>query len=70
MGKKITKANENIVSLIDELIGARKGALRNRCPYGENGNLENDCEHISCEECAKKHFENMRERLLEEYIIK
>lgn len=70
MGKKIDKANENIISLIDEVIGARKGALGNRCPYGENGNPENDCEHISCEECVEKCFENMRERLLKEYIVK
>lgn len=70
MEKKIDKANEKIASLIDELIGERKCALRNRCPYGENGNPENDCEHISCEECAEKYFENMRERLLEEYIVK
>lgn len=70
MGKKITKANENIISLIDKLIGARKCALRNRCPYVENRNPENDCEHISCEECMEKYIENMKERLLEEYIVK
>lgn len=70
MEKKIDKANKNIASLIDELIGARKGTLGNRCPYGENGNPENDCERISCEECVEKYFENMKERLLEEYIVK
>lgn len=70
MEKKIDKANKNIASLIDELIGARKCALRNRCQYGENRNPEDDCEHISCEECVEEYFENMKERLLGEYIVK
>lgn len=71
MGKKRDKANENIVSLIDELIDARKESLgRAYCPYGGSGNPEKDCEHISCEDCKEKYFENMREQLLKEYIVK
>lgn len=71
MGKKRDKANENIVSLIDELIDARKETLGNAyCPYGGSGNPENNCEHISCNDCKGKYFDDMRERLLEEYIVK
>lgn len=70
MGKKRDKANENIVSLIDELIDTRKEALGNYCPYGGSGNPENDCEHINCSDCKEKYFENMRVRVLEEYIVK
>lgn len=71
MGKKRDKANENIEILVESLIDARKDALGNAyCPYCGNGNPENDCENISCSDCKEKYFENMRERLLDEYIVK
>lgn len=71
MGKKRDRANKNIENLILELIGAMKEALGDAyCPYGGDGNPQNDCEHISCSDCKEKYFDEMRERLLEEYIVK
>ena len=70
MLKKLDEANKNIELLIGELIDAREDALGKYCPYDGNGNPEKDCEHITCSDCKGKYFENMRERLLDEYIVK
>lgn len=66
MGKKRDKANENIKTLIDELIDARKALGDGDCPhYGfcPPDNAED------CYECKKRYYENMRDELLAENIV-
>ena len=70
MGKKCDKANDNIVTLIDELIDMKKSELgRGNCPYCGNNR---PCEENGndCGDCKENYFWKMREELLEEYIVK
>lgn len=68
MGKKRDKANENIEILIDELIEARKEALGDgNCPHCGFCPTDNSDD---CYECKKRYYENMRDELLKEYIVK
>lgn len=72
MGKKRDKANENIGELIEMLISAKKSALGSgNCPhafYGQRDNKSDSCD--DCYGCKEQYFEDMREQLLKEYIVK
>ena len=66
MGKKRDKANANIETLIDELIDTWKLLGDGNCPhcgFCPPDNLED------CYECKKRYYENMRDRLLDKYIV-
>lgn len=67
MGKKRDAANENIKTLIDELIEARKEALgAGNCPH--YGVCPTDAEN--CDACKTQYYTNMRDELLAEYIVR
>lgn len=67
MGKKRDKANKNIEILIDELIDVRKEALGDgNCPFQGCCPIDNS---YGCNECKKRYYENMRCKLLNEYIV-
>lgn len=70
MGKKRDKANENIETLIEELVDARKEALgHGNCPYytGQRPCEDND---NNCDLCKNNYYEEMRYELLKKYIVK
>ena len=72
MGKKREKANANIVTLIDELIDTKKSALGSgKCPYYtmDVRPCEEHNSRYDCYECVEEYFENMRSRLLKQYIV-
>ena len=70
MEKKLEKANENIVLLIDELADAKFSALGADCPYCDEkvkpcSNYDSDCSWCKEDWKAKE-----TERLLVKYVVR
>ena len=59
------KANENIEKLVERLIDSKRSIIGDRCPHS----ICAEKRDTSCDECRETYFENMRERLLKEYLI-
>lgn len=74
MGKKRDKANENIATLVREMVGYMQGYVRDyNCPY--KFNLVG-AEHIKkpsvcndCESCKKEFWLDLESHLLDENIV-
>lgn len=71
MGKKRDKANENIEILIDELVSERVSNLGSDCPYYSAEIKPCKCKKYDndCNWCKEQWGEDIRERLLKQYIV-
>lgn len=71
----ILKKNEeqnkgNVEDLIDELIDAKKELMEGKCPYW-NQNKRPCAEYgDDCSQCEDNYFTNMKQALLDKYIMK
>ena len=70
----LEKANDNIIQLIDMIIGYEESDTRNNCPkprsYGKY-----DCPHdengnkVSCGECKEIYLDQLRDDLENKYVV-
>lgn len=66
--KRITQANENIESLIDEIISLKKESDSGVCPFPDRQDTD-ACNSDNCEDCEKEYFEKKRKDMLLQYKV-
>lgn len=69
MGKKRDEANENIASLIDELVDTKFSSLGCNCPYSNEKAKPCDNYGRDCSWCKEDWKAKETERLLIKYIV-
>lgn len=68
MNKRITQANDNIESLIDEIISLKKESDSGVCPFPDRQDTD-ACNSDNCEDCEKEYFEKKRKAMLLQYKV-
>ena len=74
MGKKRNLSNENIVELIERIIGYESMDTRNNCPrphsYGKfDCSIGDNCKKVSCGEFKEIYLEQLREDMIKKYVV-
>ena len=74
MGKKRELANNHIVELIDMIIDYENMNTRGNCPKSHSyGNSDcpigEDGKKVSCEKCKDIYFEQLREKMINKYVV-
>ena len=70
----LEKANDNIIQLIDMIIGYEECDTRNNCPkprsYGKyNCPHDKDGNKVSCGECKEIYLDQLRDNLENKYVV-
>lgn len=70
MEEKLKQANDNIETLVKEIVKMRREKNEMYCVHPrEKYDIENFCED-KCEECKDKYYNEVKEYLLEKYQVK
>ena len=69
MEKKLNKANENIIELVDELVSAKIAQHTHNCLQVVLFGCRTNC-NGECSTCNEKQMQSYRKMLLNKYLVK